>query len=97
MDKMKKIADRLPPVKDRGLSIDAAVGVVAARHGVTPSEIMNRSRRPSISHPRQEAYWLARQSGASFRDIADYFGMDHTSIMHGCKQVDKRISEAQNG
>jgi chromosomal replication initiation ATPase DnaA len=93
MDQLETIAAQLPPIKQRGLSIDAALGVIAARHGVTPASILQRTRRRSVVRPRQEFTWVARKAGASLLDIAAYLGQDHTTIMHSIRTIDRLIQE----
>jgi len=89
---MNELAELLPPPRT-SITIDAALAVVAARHGMTPSDLLAKNRRRAISHPRQEVFWLAHRAGNSYPEIGAYFDMDHTSVLHGCRQVDARIKE----
>ena len=74
--------------------LDEAVDLIAKRHGVTAEALLNHNRRRFISHARQEVFWLARKEGLSYPEIATYFDMDHTTVIHGFRQVERRISES---
>jgi len=87
---IEELAERLPEPR-RTIQIDAAVAIVAQRYGITPSVIMSKSKCQSSVAPRQEVFWLARQAGLPWQQIANYFGMDHSTIIHGVKAVDERI------
>lgn len=75
--------------------------VAARRRDVLADEIMNvRSSSYRIAHARHEVMWRARQlleaDGShrfSFPQIGAAFlgGMDHTSVLHGCRQHEKVI------
>ena len=92
---MMQHVSRLPTPEPR-FPMAKAVKIIADRHGLDSADIMGRSRRPSIAHARQEVFWLARQDGLSFAEIADYFGMDHTTVFYGVKKVDQRIAQGSN-
>ena len=73
---------------------DELVLQVSAKYGVPPVQIMGRSRKPKISVARQEAYWLVRHvMGLSYPSIAIYFGRDHSTIIHGVQQHEKRCGK----
>lgn len=66
----------------------ARVQLIVAEHFGLPAEVMLQRRGPqSISEKRQLAMLLARETvRSSYPDIGACFGgMDHTSVMHGCR------------
>jgi len=67
-----------------------AIAVVCEKYAVTEESILFRSKRRDITQNRHEVFWLARSMGASLNEISDYFGMDPTTVIHGCKAFAKR-------
>lgn len=65
---------------------------VCMRRGVSLSEIMSRNRVHRIAHARQEVMWLAREAGKSTVEIGRFFGFDHTTVLHGCRAHERRMS-----
>lgn len=57
---------------------------VAASHGLTVDEMKSPTHAWRICHPRQEAMALMHDTGRySYPQIGRFFGMDHTSAIHG--------------
>lgn len=68
---------------------------VAAKHGVTLAMLMGESRVKHIVAARHEAWWLVwRTTGMSYPRIGAIFRRDHTTIMHGVKKHDAKMSHA---
>ena len=101
--------EKLPPLK-----IKAGVDVyiipprqstlilqgVAERHGVTVDDLKSSNRKTNFVIARQEAYYLLKQAGYSTVQCGRFLGgRDHTTIMHGILQHEKRIKAKgeQNG
>lgn len=86
-------ADRLKTMRD-------IVARVAWEHNLSISTVMfYTGRRPA--HARQEAMWRIRQErypdGAyrySFPAIGRFFGLDHSTVMYACREVEKRMAKA---
>jgi chromosomal replication initiation ATPase DnaA len=72
------------------MTIGQCVALVARVHGMDPGRIMFKVRRKEISHPRQTAMLLAVEQGHSKSRVARFFGMDHTSVLYGARQAEKR-------
>ena len=49
-------------------------------------ELLSRARNQNVIRARWVAWMVARRGGASMPVIAKYFGMDHTTILHGLRQ-----------
>lgn len=69
------------------------VADIAARNGLSPGEIMQRTRAPRISHARHEAMHALRQRGWSYPQIARVWGMDHTTALYGVRAFQRRQGE----
>lgn len=74
-------------------SMTQIVDDVAAANGLTVADLKGKSRERHIAWPRQWAYALCRRQGRSLPQIARFFNRDHTTIMHGIRQVEKRARE----
>lgn len=61
---------------------------------ITPQELTSSSRSNRVSWPRQVAMYLARElTDETLPEIGKSFGgRSHTTVMHACKQTDRRIS-----
>jgi len=59
---------------------------------LTPTQLHFKVRGYAISHPRQLAMYIMRKKARKpFTEIATYFGVDHTSVIHAKKAVEKRL------
>lgn len=72
---------------------------VADKYKFSVSDIMVPSRRLKNVAARHEAFYRMREElKLSFPKIAAFFGMDHTSILHGVsKHAEKVKKEKSNG
>jgi len=69
----------------------AIVCEVAEAHGLTPRDLLGRSRMRPITRARMTAYAEIRDRlGYSYPEIGMIFGRDHTTILHGVRQARKR-------
>lgn len=83
-------------------SVRAIAEDVANRRQVTVWEIFGRAGEHRIAHARQEVMWWARNSGMTYKMIARRFPsphtasghMDHTTVLHGVRQHEKRRRKA---
>lgn len=71
---------------------------VADYYGVAPERLLWRDRQHSIAHPRQAFMWHARQvkwsdglPRYSMPMIGAFLGLDHTTVLHGARQHEKRL------
>lgn len=82
------MADAMTPRKAKM----AVLTAVAIKHGLTLSEIMGKDRRHHVAHARQEAFWVLKQTypEMSLPAIGRMFGKDHTTVLHGIRQHEKR-------
>lgn len=80
------------PEKHR-LSIQNIQAVVANFYGLPTTAMTTAQRGRSMAHPRQVAMYLASElTEKSLPDIGRRFGgRDHTTILYGIREVQKRI------
>jgi hypothetical protein len=69
---------------------------VAAQYGVTRDDLIGKSRCAKHVTPRQFAMWRIKQeTPLSLPSIGRLFGgRDHTTVLHGIRQVEKARAEA---
>lgn len=61
----------------------ADIGLIALRHGVTREDVLGKSRERRIVYARQHCYWMLRERGRTFPEIARIMRRDHSSVIHG--------------
>lgn len=68
---------------------------VAAKHGLTVGELLSRSRTRHIARPRQELMWRLYSTGRITAPRIGQLlgGYDHSTVLHGVREHQKRISE----
>lgn len=68
--------------------------VVSRAYKMTPEKLLERTRRPAISQPRQVAMWIARNATKmTLTDIAERLGgFHHTTVIYGIDEVDKQMA-----
>lgn len=71
-----------------------AVTAVCALTNVHHRDLLGMRRLRPMVYARQHVMWLLRGRGYSFPQIAERFGMHHTSVMWGVAQHEKRLAEA---
>lgn len=55
------------------------------------SELKAKTRKHTVVSPRQMAMYFIRKKGVTLVETAEYFGMDHSTVVHGCALVSDRI------
>jgi chromosomal replication initiator protein len=81
------LADLLP---QRGkLEVRQVVQAVATVFGLSPEDLLGRSRSRDVALPRQVAMYLMREEvNASLPQIGEALGgRDHTTVMYACEKV----------
>lgn len=74
--------------------VDIALQATARAFGVTPEELISRSRTVRLAWPRHVAMYLAREvSGHSLPDIGRRFGgRNHTTVLNAWRQTTERMA-----
>ena len=76
----------------RKLSIEEIQTAVAKKYNVSMAQILSAERTQSIVTPRQLAMYIARKfTTKSLPEIAKLFDKTHATIIHGVKNIDKRL------
>lgn len=73
-------------------TIGAVVAAVAAVGGWTMAQMVGPARRTDLNRHRQIAMWLAhRRTGAAASAIGRALMRDHTTVLWGIRQCERRI------
>ena len=76
----------------RKLNIDEIQAVVAKKYSVTMEQLLSPERTQSVVTPRQLAMYIARKfTPKSLPEIAKMFDKTHATILHGVKNIEKRL------
>lgn len=75
------------------VTVDEVIRVVASEFELREVQLAGKGRKQEVAHARQVAMYLARDlTGASLVAIGLHFaGRDHTTVIHACKTVDKKM------
>lgn len=73
-------------------TMQGILSAVSASHGLTVAAIIGKDAGRRAAHARAEAMFLARQGGRSLQRIARAFNCHHTTVLHGIRQHEKRLS-----
>jgi chromosomal replication initiator protein len=70
----------------------------ALHYGIGLEKLLGDNPNRKCAHPRHVAMYLARRIQAYDRkrtlpELGKLFDRDHTTIIHGCKQVERRLRE----
>lgn len=81
--------------EDKTVSVDSVLKAIAHYYKITIAEMTGNTRKRSVARPRQLAMYLAKTlSGVSLSHIGRLFGgRDHTTILHGCRNIEKLLKE----
>ncbi len=90
IDFTKEALHDLLSLQDKLVSIENIQKTVAEYYKIRVMELHAKSRKQSITRPRQMAMALARElTSQSFPEIGDAFGgRDHTTVINACKRIE---------
>ncbi len=85
----KEALHDLISLQDKLVSIDNIQKTVAEYFKIRVADLSSKSRKQSLTRPRQIAMCLARElTSHSYPEIGDAFGgRDHTTVINACKRV----------
>ncbi|NOR71266.1 MAG: chromosomal replication initiator protein DnaA [Methylomarinum sp.] len=89
VDFTKEALHDLISLQDKLVNIDNIQKIVAEYFKIRIADLSSKTRRQSITRPRQMAMCLARElTSHSFPEIGDAFGgRDHTTVINACKRI----------
>jgi chromosomal replication initiator protein len=77
----------------RTVSVDEVVKKVSGEFNIRETALVGKGRLQEVALARQVAMYLARElTGASLVNIGLHFaGRDHSTVIHGCRTIEKRM------
>jgi len=84
-------------LQEKLVTIDNIQKTVAEYYKIRIADLLSKSRRRSITRPRQVAMSLAKElTTHSLPEIGDAFGgRDHTTVLHACRRI-KELRNIEN-
>ncbi len=94
----EKIINEFKYESEKVISCDFIKETVAKYFSINKDDLSSNKRSNDIAFPRQIAMYLCREiANMSYPQIgADFGGRDHSTVMHGCKKIEKEIKEKNN-
>jgi chromosomal replication initiator protein len=91
----KLLGEQLSVVKQKKLSIEELIKVVAQFFEIKASDLKSESRSKEIAHARQVAMYLSKELiPDSLSKLGSAFGgKTHSTLLHACKKIQKQIDE----
>jgi chromosomal replication initiator protein len=90
----KALRDIFQTVPNEKITIETILKGVASVFQVRVSDIKGTTRTKEIALPRQVAMFLAKELiKESLVMIADSFGRTHSTVLHACDTIQKKLSE----
>lgn len=85
------------PSEGANYTIESIQTAVAKHFRLKAADFKSNSKQRSVARPRQIAMYLIRKyTSLGFKEIGHYFGgRDHTTIMHACREIEKKIESEQ--
>src|SRR6185437_4232314 len=92
-----QIANISWPIKALDAKLEVSLNViaetVAEQFRVPPGILYSKNREQHVAFSRQAAMYLCRRlTGKSFPAIGEHFNRDHTTAIHGCNLIKKRVN-----
>jgi hypothetical protein len=63
------------------------LATAASLFHVPVKRLLERNRRADVTSARYVAAWMLRRRRWSFPKIAEFFGLDHSTIIHGLRKI----------
>lgn len=94
----EKIINEFKYESEKVISSNFIKETVAKYFGINKDDLSGNKRSNEIAFPRQIAMYLCREiANMSYPQIGtDFGGRDHSTVMHGCKKIEKDLKEKSN-
>lgn len=91
----EKIINEFKTESEKVISSNFIKETVAKYFGINKDDLSSNKRSNEIAFPRQIAMYLCREiANMSYPQIGnDFGGRDHSTVMHGCKKIEREIKE----
>lgn len=90
----KTLRETLQQAPRKKISVEEILKSVAAVFQVRVSDLKGATRTKDLALARQVAMFLCREMiSESLMMLSAFFGKTHSTILHGCKTIDKKMGE----
>ena len=93
----EKLLANLQTGTDKALSLEDIEQRITVHFGLKPGELKARRRTRKVAEARHLAMYIMRtRASTSFPSIGDFMGgRDHSTVIHACRSVERRIKDDQ--
>ncbi len=92
LDMVREVVSQIVGFTDSVITASMICELVSSQYGVSVDDLSSRSRKRSISVPRQVAMYLSRKyTEDSLVDIGRIFNRNHATVLHSIKVVGQRL------
>ena len=96
-EEIQTLIESLPERKRHNANtIQKILSQIAIKTDLSEHTIMTGPRRKNISAARHELFWVAHKMGLSNSEIADFMGMDTSSIIYGVRKIERKTNKQEN-
>ncbi len=94
----ERVVARSVNIYKKEITIDLILERVCKHFNKTRKEVLSKSRKQDLVQVRQITMYLAQKhTGLSYARIGNFMGKrDHSTVLHACSQIEKRISVDKN-
>lgn len=98
MELTQRVVARSVKQKDKNISVEHVLERVSGFYNITVKDICSASRKQLIAQARQVAMYLVQKhTGMSYSRIGSAIGKrDHSTVLHSCSVVERRINHDKN-
>ncbi len=90
---VKEITEHLVDVEEQ-ITTDLIINVICNYFQVTREELSSKSRKRSITVPRNISMYLSRKyTNSSLKEIGEYFNRDHSTVLNAIRRVETEIKK----
>lgn len=89
----KKVGKRIYGGKlPKSKVMQAFTKIVCEYFGIENDRIMQKNKKRDLVMARQIIYYFAKKEGLTFKDCAEYFNQDHTTVIWSVESVTKEMA-----
>ena len=88
---IKEVANDTQP---EPIKIEKIIAEVARTYNISEAEIVSNRKTASLVLARQVAMYIARETtDLSYKAIGEYFGRDHSTVLHNCSKIEEFLKD----
>ncbi|MBM4399303.1 MAG: chromosomal replication initiator protein DnaA [Candidatus Cloacimonetes bacterium] len=96
VQKVRDILSDMISDMHREISLNDITQKVCEAYAITPTQLVDKTRKPFVAFPRQLAMYLANLliPSLSLKEIAEYYKRkDHTTVLHAKRMIENQFNE----